>query len=163
MKRIIVTLMLVVFVLTSLSSVCFAASSGQWQDLGGGYKFRVDPPHTGTDTGKYHVHVNKGNQEIGSEGVDGSASHGDNMNNVPNSVKEKVKKHPEYEKGKKKQEKLNQAKSEIQSKGLQIDWWHVGDVILAIAIVVAATATFFFPGDDVGAWINFLRAIGAGA
>lgn len=145
--------------LNMFSTVCLAA--GQWQDLGNGYKFRVDGPHTGPDTGKYHVHVNKGNTEIGSEGVDGSASHGDHMNNVPNSVKEKVKNHPEYKKGQKKQEDLDKAKAEIEERDLQIDWWHIADVIIAIAIVIACTATIFFPGDDVGAWINFLRVIGA--
>jgi anti-sigma28 factor (negative regulator of flagellin synthesis) len=129
--------------------------------LGGGWKFRVDPPHTGSDTGKYHVHVNYGNKEVGSEAVDGSKSHGDNMNNVPNSVKKKVKNHPEYKKGQEKQKKLDAAKSQIKSRNLKIDWWHIADVIIAIGIVIAATATFFFPGDDVGAWINFLRAIGA--
>lgn len=159
MKKII-AIVLIFCIVASTSSICLAV--GQWQDLGGGYKFRVDGPHTGTDTGKYHVHVNKGNNEIGSEGVDGSKSHGDNMNNVPNSVKKKIKEHPEYKRAQKKQEELEKAKKEIKEKNLKIDWWHIGDVILAIAIVVAATATFFFPGDDVGAWINLLRAIGAG-
>ena len=84
------------------------------------------------------------------------------MNNVPNSVKKKIKEHPEYKRGQKKQEELEKAKKEIKEKNLKIDWWHIGDVILAIAIVVAATATFCFPGDDVGTWINLLRAIGAG-
>lgn len=160
MKKILSIILMLVFVF-NLSCMCFAA--GEWQDLGKGYKFRVDEPHTGPDTGKYHVHVNEGNVEIGSEGVDGSESHGDHMNNVPNSIKKKIKNHPEYQKGKKKQKNLDKAKKEIQDKNLKIDWLHIGDVLLAIGIVIVCTATFFFPGDDVGAWMNFLRAIGAGA
>lgn len=43
---------------------------------------------------------------------------------------------------------------------MKIDWAHVGDVVIAIGIVIACTATFFFQGDDIAAWINLLRALG---
>jgi hypothetical protein len=134
-------------------------AGGLWHDLGGGWKFRVDRPHTGPDTSKYHVHVNNGNDEVGSECVDGSASHGDNMNNVPKSIKEKIKSHPEYAKGQKKQADLEKAKAEIKDKRLDMD--NTADVVIAIGIVIACTATAFFPADDIVAWANFLRVIGA--
>lgn len=143
------------------TDIVYAAKSGQWQDLGGGWRFRVDPPHNDNANAKWHVHVeNTKDGTKGSEGVDGSASHGDHMNKIPNKVKDKVKKHPEYEKGKKKQKELNKATKEIKDRGLKIDWRHVGDVIIAIGIVVVCTATFFFQGDDIAAWMNLLRALG---
>lgn len=165
LSRLFVLLMVVVMFSFSFSGSMMETvqASGQWIDLGGGWKFRVDGPHTGTDTGKYHVHVEgrKGNKTVkGSEGVDGSKSHGDHMNDIPDSVKEKVKKHPKYKDGQKKQKDLDQAKKQIKSRNLKIDWQHVGDVIIAIGIVVACTATFFFQGDDIAAWMNLLRAIG---
>lgn len=138
-----------------------AAHSGQWIDLGKGWRFRVDPPHTDGSSGKWHVHAeNTRTGQKGSEAVDGSASHGDHMNNVDKKVKDKIKNHPEYKKGKDKQKKLNNAVSQIKAKKLKIDWKHVSDVLIAISLVIAATGTFFFQGDDVAAWINLLRAIG---
>jgi len=160
MKKILSIIMSTMMILLMITNSVFAASSGKWIDLGQGWKFRVDPPHTGSDTGKYHVHVNYKNKEVGSEGVDGSKSHNDNMKNVPNSIKKQIKNHPEYKKAQQKQKKLEAAKKQIKAKKLKIDWAHIADVIIAIGIVVATTATFFFPGDDVAAWINFFRAIG---
>lgn len=61
---------------------------------------------------------------------------------------------------KRNKKKLNDAKKEIKKKKLKIDWKHIADVVIAIGIVVVATGTFFFQGDDMAAWINFLRAIG---
>ena len=165
MKKILSILLIVCCIVTvgmssNVSNVS-AATSGSWNDLGGGWRFRVDPPHTENSNGKWHVHVENTRTGVsGSEGVDGSASHGDHMNNIPNKVKEKVKNHPEYKKGKDKQKKLDKAVEEIKQKDLKIDWAHIGDVILAIGIVVGATATFFFQGDDVAAWMNLLRAVG---
>lgn len=138
-----------------------AASSGQWIDLGKNWRFRVDPPHTDNANANWHVHVENTKTGVkGSEAVNGKASHGDHMNKVDKKIKEKIKNHPEYKKGKKKQKDLDKAKSEIKSRNLKIDWWHIGDVILAIGIVIACTATFFFQGDDIGAWMNLLRALG---
>ncbi|WP_143066304.1 hypothetical protein [[Clostridium] polysaccharolyticum] len=59
----------------------YAGNSGQWIDLGGGWRFRVDPPHNDNANAKWHVHAeNKKEGLEGSEGVDGSASHGDHDN-----------------------------------------------------------------------------------
>lgn len=147
--------------LSARSQTVSAATSGQWQDLGQNWRFRVDPPHTENSNANWHVHVeNTRTGAKGSEAVNGEASHGDHMNNVDKKVKEKVKNHPEYQKGKKKQQDLDKAKSEIKKKNLKIDWKHIGDVVIAICIVVACTATFFFQGDDVAAWMNLLRAMG---
>lgn len=156
-------LCLIMTVLVSLFSntnIANAASSGQWHDLGGNWRFRVDGPHV-DNCGQWHVHVeNTKTGKKGSEGVNGDASHKDNMNNIPEKVKDKIKKHPEYGKAKKKQEDLDKAKKEIKSRNLRIDWMHIADVIIAIGIVIACTATIFFPGDDIGAWMNLLRAMG---
>lgn len=131
-----------------------------WIDVGGGWEFRVDGPHVDGCT-KYHVHArNKQEGKEGSECVDGTSSHGDHLNDVPKKVRNKIRDNNEYQKAKKKQKKLNDAKKEIKKKKLKIDWKHIADVVIAIGIVVVATGTFFFQGDDMAAWINFLRAIG---
>ncbi len=80
------------------------------------------------------------------------------MNNVPSSIKDKVKNHPEYAKGKKKQQQLNDAKNQIKQKKLNMS--KTADILIAIGIVVVATLTWFFPGDDLVAWTNLIRAIG---
>lgn len=141
------------------SQTVSAAKSGEWQDLGKGWKFRVDPPHVDKSNANWHVHVTNG-KKSGSEAVNGEKSHDDHMDDIDKKVKEKIKNHPEYKKGQKKQKDLDKATSQIKKKGLKIDWKHVGDVIIAIGIVVACTATFFFQGDDIAAWINLLRALG---
>lgn len=160
-KSIIVTLLLICMVINTIGSsvTANAANSGKWIDLGQGWEFRVDPPHNDNANAKYHVHVRNKQKGIeGSEGVDGSASHGDHMNKVPNSVKKKIKDHEEYKKGKEKQKKLDKAVQEVKSKKLDLS--KAADVVIAIGIVVACTATFFFPGDDVAAWANLLRTLG---
>ncbi len=138
-----------------------AAPSGRWIDLGQGWRFRVDPPHTDSSNAKWHVHVENTRTGVkGSEGVDGSASHGDHMKKVPKKVKDKIKGHGEYKKGKEKQKKLKNAVRKVKSRKLKIDWKHVGDVVLAIGLVIAATGFVFFQGDDIAAWMNLLRALG---
>lgn len=144
-------------------------SSGQWQTLQPkSWRFRVDGPHNDggrQDTQKVHVHVEYQGKEVAAEGVDGSVSHGYTMDKgqngqrVPKHVQDQIKNHPEYKKGKKKQENIDKAAKEIKSKNLTLDWWHVWDVVIAIGIVVLATGTFFFPGDDIAAWINFFRVL----
>lgn len=136
------------------------AHSGRWIDLGAGWRFRVDLPHNGVDTGKWHVHVEEGTREKGAEGVDGSVSHGQTLGDCPKWVQEKIRSHPEYEKGKKKQEAadqaIQQAKPKIEAKKLDLS--NDADLAIAIGLVIAASATFILPADDVVAWGNLLRA-----
>lgn len=95
----------------------YAEVSGQWYDLGGGWRFRVDGPHNDNANAKWHVHVENTRTGVkGSEGVDGTASHKDHMNKIPKKVKEKIKKHPEYKRGKEKQKKLKKAVGQIKKK-----------------------------------------------
>jgi hypothetical protein len=65
---------------------------GQWHDLGKGWKVRVDRPHASSDM-KPHVHVNNGSKEVVAENVDGTDSHGTNMNKgkVPKDVQKKLR------------------------------------------------------------------------
>jgi hypothetical protein len=162
-KTLIITLMICCLFTVGLtqSQTVEAASSGVWQDLGGGWRFRVDGPHNDKANANWHVHAeNKKLGKDGSEAVNGKKSHNDHLNDVPNKVKKKIKNHPEYKKGQKKQKDLDKAVSKIKDKGLKIDWRHIGHVVIAIAIVVACTATFFFQGDDIAAWMNLLRTLG---
>jgi hypothetical protein len=153
-KKTLLIVMILTFSFLSLTTSPVIAAS-PWFDAGNGYKWRLDTPH-GKANPKYHVHVNKGNKEVGSQNVDGTRSHGKTLNAVPKSVKKKIESHPKYKEAQNKQKKLNVATHKIKSKKLDlrksVDFW------IAVAIVVAATGTFFFPGDDFAAWGNLLRA-----
>lgn len=76
---------------------------------------------------------------------------------MPKKIIDKVKAHKDYKNAQEKQKKLDKAAKEIKDK--KVNMSKTTDIIIAIAIVVAATATFFFPGDDVAAWGLLLRAI----
>lgn len=165
-RKIVFILLIVLTVIYTVPNVKItanAANAGKSIDIGNGWKFRVDPPHTSGGNAKWHVHVKgkvNGKTVTGSEGVDGSASHGDHMNKIPNGVKKKIKNNPKYKEGQKKQKQLEKATNQIKAKKLKLDWKHIGDVTIAIGIVVACTATFFFQGDDIAAWLNLFRALG---
>jgi len=139
------------------ATVCFGA--GQSQDLGQGWNFRVDRPDAGENTGKWHVHVYQGREQIGVENVDGTESHNQDLSKVPGWVKDKVRAHRDYKNGQEEQKKLDEAKKQIKAKRLTLDVEHAADVAAAVLIVVAATATYFCPADDVAAWANLFRAI----
>lgn len=79
------------------------------------------------------------------------------MSRVPNKTKAKIKSHAKWKKGVKEQAKLDKATAQIKSRGLNLN--KTGDIIIAIAIVAAATLTWFFPGDDIASWGNLLRVI----
>jgi hypothetical protein len=133
-----------------------------WVDLGAGWKMAVDTPDYAENIGKMHVHVYNEKGQIGVENVDGTPSHGSiGLDNVPKSVKEKVRDHQEYKKAQKKQKKLDEAMSEIDAKKLDTQRVDTRDVLIAAAIVMVATATAFFPADDAVAWVNFFRVVRA--
>ncbi|WP_313891094.1 hypothetical protein [Psychrobacillus sp.] len=120
---------------------------------------RVDVPKA-SDDAQYHVHVT--NKKLGidaAEGVNGEPSHKKTLagSGVPKKIIDKVKEHKDFKNAEKKQKKLDDAAAEIKAKKLDLN--KTEDIIIAIAVVVAATATFFFPGDDVLAWGALLRAV----
>ena len=78
------------------------AGYGEWYDLGSGWRMRID---RGTSKSKPHVHVNNGDEDVAVENLDGTPSHGSSLDDLPKSVKKKVKEHPEYKKKKKHNEK----------------------------------------------------------
>lgn len=93
-----------VFNKTLIFCLCFLFISqpifaGKWYDLGSGWKMRIDGPHY--EGGKPHVHVYDGDDdEIAVENLDGTSSHGSSLDDLPNSVKKRVKEHPEYKRKK---------------------------------------------------------------
>lgn len=131
------------------------------------YKVRLDRPTSGSgdSNNQWHIHVYEGknakmipSNEVGCENVkDQSESHGKDLSKVPKKTRDKIRNHETYKKGQKEQAKLDKAMGEIKDKDLDLS--KAVDIIIAIGIVVAATATWFFPGDDIAAWGNFLRAI----
>ena len=132
--------------------------SGKWKSLGKGWRFRIDPPHTGTDTGKYHVHV-EGPGVKGSEGVDGTESHKTTMNKskIPSSIQKKIKGTNEYKNGQKKQKKVKEAKAKIKSKKLNLRKHN--DIIIAIGIFISIVGVATFATSAVSAWGALLLCI----
>lgn len=88
--------------LSSLNVVC--AHSERMRDLGQGWKWRLDGPHPGA--GKPHVHVENKKRKKFAEGVDGSPSHGGNLDGVPQWVRDKVRNDPEVQKEREKLSKF---------------------------------------------------------
>lgn len=83
------------------------AHGGVMRDLGQGWKWRLDKPSCGAGIPHVHVKDKKGNRH--SEGVDGSPSHGGNLDDVPKWVRDKVRNDPEVQK---EREKLSKFVSE---------------------------------------------------
>ncbi|WXR62877.1 hypothetical protein WG909_06615 [Peptostreptococcaceae bacterium AGR-M142] len=156
-------LILTLIFMLSIPSLAFAAEDVFTID---NHKVRVDSPRSGCGgkNNQWHVHVygknksmNKSN-EIGCENViDQSDSHGKDLSDVPRKTREKIRNHKKYKDAKKKQQQLNKAMKKIKRKKLNLR--KTTDIIIAAGIVAAATFTWFFPGDDVAAWGNFLRAL----
>ena len=73
------------------------------RDLGQGWKWRLDKPRYGA--GIPHVHV-KGKEGKFEEGVDGSPSHGGNLDGAPKWVRDKVRNDPEEQKEREKLSKF---------------------------------------------------------
>lgn len=151
MKIIPICIMITCFLIASSGVTSHAASN--WTVYDKKYKVRWDNPHTGN--GRYHVHVYKDGKEIGSERCGGGKSHKDELNNVDKKIKNKVRSDRKYKAGADKNAKLDKAASKIRQQGLT----KAGKIGIAIGLVVAATGTFFFPGDDIAAWGNLIRAI----
>ena len=151
-------LLAVVLCINMLGSVMVFAG-GEWYPLSPkGWRFRIDPPNAGYDQQEYHVHVEYKGKEVGTESVTGKTSHGRTLKDVDNKIKKQIKDHKKYKDAKKKQKELEDAKKKIKAKKLNL--WKPVDIIIAIGIIIFCTATWFFPGDDVFAWGNFLRALG---
>lgn len=148
--------------MTMIPTFIFAAEDTFTVD---GYKVRVDSPRSGSETSnnEWHVHVYNGEKmtktaEVGCENVkDQSKSHGKDLSKVPKKTRNKIRDHKKYKDAQKKQAKLDKAVKEIKQKKLNLR--KTADILVAAGIVAAATATWFFPGDDAVAWGNFLRAI----
>lgn len=78
--------------------------AGSWYDLGNGWRMRMDGCHYEGE--KPHVHVyDEDGVEVASENLDGTSSHGSSLNDLPNSIKKRVKDHPTYKKKREKVEK----------------------------------------------------------
>lgn len=131
------------------------ASSGKWINIDKNWRYRVDGPHTGVDTAKYHVHVEGkiGNKKIESaEGVDGTVSHKKTMDKsgVPKWVQKKIKDSKKYKNGKKLQKDVKSAKAKIKAKKLNLK--KAADIIIAIGIYVAIVGVCIFAINAVSAW-----------
>lgn len=129
---------------------------GQWHNLGQGWRARVDRAHAGA--GKPHVHVEKGSVK-GVESVDGTKSHGKTLDNagVPKKVRDKARALSDYKKGKEELKKMQRAKSQMRSKGLNLR--KNSDIIIAIGIFITVVGFAVFATSAVGAWGAFLLLI----
>ncbi len=104
------------------------------------WSYRVDRPSA--RDAKPHVHVSKNGKEVGAENVDGTSSHGKNLNKVPKKVREKVRNSKDYKKGKSDLKKMQKAKYEIKRRGLNLR--NAKDLIIAAGIFVAIVGVAFF-------------------
>lgn len=130
---------------------------GQWHNLGKGWKARVDKPTHG-GASKPHVHVEKGDKK-GVENVDGTKSHGKNLNSagVPKDIQNKARGLADYKKGKKDLANMKKAKQQITSKKLNLRKY--ADIVIAIGIFVSVVGLMIFASGAVSAWGAFLLAI----
>ena len=127
--------------LSSPNVVC--AHSGRMRDLGQGWKWRLDGAHPGV--GKPHVHVENKKRKKFAEGVDGSPSHGGNLDGVPQWVKDKVRNDPEVQKEREKLSKFvsdnfNTVKCSLED---AIKNKRKTVVVAGVTIGVAALIAFF--------------------
>ena len=140
------------FLILLLVSICLVGAipfrteaASQWNDLGSGWKIRLDPPHDGGAHGKWHVHVQNGNGSIkAAENVDGTKHDGSTLDKLAKKVKEKARGSSSYKKGKDNQKKTNAAKVEIKRRGL--NWNNVLHVVAIIAILVVFGIAAYFTG-----------------
>lgn len=140
-----------------------ARAFGQWVDLGKGWKYQVHRPH-GSNATKYHVHV-KGkvgkNSVEAKEALDGSSTHGSNntMNDkgVPKDIQKKVKNDKNYKDAKKEHDKAKKAKSQMNSKRLNLR--KMSDLIIGIGIFVSTVGIVLFAMNLFGAWMPVLLAL----
>lgn len=130
---------------------------GQWHDLGKGWKARVDKPTHG-GASKPHVHVEKGDKK-GVENVDGTKSHGKNLNSagVPNDIQKKARGLADYKKGQKDLANMRKAKQQITAKKLNLR--KNADIVIAIGIFVSVVGLMIFASGAVAAWGAFLLVI----
>ena len=120
-------------------------AASQWNDLGSGWRIRLDPPHDGGKHGKWHVHVENNDGSIkAAENVDGSKHDNKSLDNLPKKVKEKAKNSKDYKKGKENQTKTDAAKLDIKRKGL--NWKNVFHVIAILAILALFGLAVYFTG-----------------
>ncbi|MGG4470098.1 hypothetical protein ABER68_18820 [Paenibacillus alvei] len=145
------------FTLEDYESMALARGYGQTHNLGGGWRARVDKPHTGE--GLPHVHVENNKGVKGAESVLGTKSHKKTMSSsgIPNSVQKKVKGLKDYKKGQEDAKKIQKAKSQIKSKKLNLK--KTTDIIIAIGIFVAVVGLVIFATSSIAAWGAFLLLI----
>lgn len=143
------------------NTVC-KGNSGKWIEIDSNWKYRIDGPHTGPDTAKYHVHVEgkDGNKKIkSSEGVDGTISHKKTMNGsrVPKWVQKKIKASKKFKEAKKKQKQIKKAKEQIKSQKLNLK--KATDILIAIGIFISVVGIAILAGASIPAWGAFLACI----
>lgn len=95
-----------------------ASAAGRvYVELGGGYKAGFEGPHD-KKTGKWHVHILKGNKEIATENMDGTKHDGSNLAKAPKSVVKTLKSKSAWDKYKKKQKELEAARADVKKMSL---------------------------------------------
>ncbi len=145
------------------SSGISSRAFGKWVDLGKGWKYQVHRPH-GSSATKYHVHV-KGkvgkNSVEAKEALDGKSTHGSgntmNDKGVPKDIQKKVKNDKNYKEAKKEHDKAKKAKSQMNSKKLNLR--KTTDLIIGIGIFVSTVGVVLFAMNLFGSWMPVLLAI----
>lgn len=154
----IITLILVVF-LTSVFGPIVASASSTWYDgHNKSWRYRLDSPEpNGKDY--WHIHFYESGTEKFCLRLDNMKPCDYNKNKkyytdfeqLPNKLIAKVTNNSAVQKA------IEKEKPKVNSWVDSIPKWAL--VSVAALAVFLATVTWFFPGDDIGAWALFLRAM----
>lgn len=122
-----------------------------------GWSYRVDKGKTGGNENT-HVHLKGPKSQEYVDGFGGKNSHKKlpRLKDAPNKVRKTLEKQKDYKDAEEAAEAEQDAIKELKRN--DFDWGKAADRAAAIALIVAAGATWFFPGDDAAAWANAARA-----
>ncbi len=157
-SKMIIFILVITLLLTNIQ-VVFAAQDKPVPGAPKGWTYRVDK---GSSRGNEntHVHVDGPKGEEFVDGFGGKNSHKKlpSLDKAPKKIREGVKGTKDYKDAEKNAKAEIKAINNIKKKNL--DWSKITDRVIATLLVLAAGATWFFPGDDPAAWLNFARSWG---
>ena len=141
MKKIKLLFVLLSIGILIIPNIAFAAQ--KWNDLGSGWKIRLDPPAP-SDGNKWHVHDESNNGKYkASENVDGTKHDGETLDKLPNDVKKKARNSNDYKKGIRNQKNTDSAKLSIKSSKLNVKnclhWAAIFGILVTYGIAIYFT------------------------
>ncbi len=156
MKKKLTVLMLIMSLMVMSVTPTFA---GQNIPLPGhkGWTYRIDKGNSSGNSNT-HVHLDgpKGQEYVDGFGGKNSHKNKPGLDEAPSKQRKALKKQKKYKDAEEAAEAEQAAVKELKKS--DFDWAKAADRAAAIALIAAAGATWFFPGDDAAAWANAARA-----